>query len=160
MRFYLIPLAALWLASPALAEPQLPQLELGVGVYDLIDDETTGSAQISYRWAPIWWHLRPLVGGMVSAEGTIYGFGGFMFDVPVLDNIAVRPSLVAGLLDEGDGKNLGSPVEFRSGVEFAYQLENHHDIALGFYHISNAGLTERNPGTEILSLSYVMPFAP
>ena len=55
-------------------------------------------------------------------------------------------------------KNLGSPVEFKTGVEFAYRFDNAARLGLVFDHISNAGFTQTNPGTEQLLLMLSWPF--
>ena len=49
---------------------------------------------------------------------------------------------------EGDGKDLGHAIEFRSGIEVAYRFDDYSRLGLSFTHISNAGLDERNPGVE------------
>ena len=48
-------------------------------------------------------------------------------------------------------------VEFRSMVELGYQLENQSRFSVGYSHISNANITQTNPGTNILSLYYHLP---
>ncbi|HSN88855.1 MAG TPA: acyloxyacyl hydrolase [Thermoanaerobaculia bacterium] len=45
-------------------------------------------------------------------------------------------------------------VEFRSGVELAWRLNERSRIGLCLYHLSNGGLYDFNPGTESLILSY------
>ena len=66
----------------------------------------------------------------------------------------ITPSFGAGIYDDGDGKKLGNSIEFRSTLEVSYQLENKNRIGLSFGHISNANIAERNPGVEVISLSY------
>ena len=59
-----------------------------------------------------------------------------------------------GLWDSGDGLDLGGPVEFRSSIELFTELTERSRLGLTFYHLSNAGLYEDNPGSNSLVLLY------
>ena len=48
-------------------------------------------------------------------------------------------------------------VEFLSQLELGYLFDNNHRIGIAGGHISNAGLGDRNPGTEILNVYYHIP---
>ena len=54
--------------------------------------------------------------------------------------------------------SIGGNIEFRTTLEFSYQLESKDRIGLSFGHISNANIGDKNPGVEIISLSYQVPF--
>jgi len=69
----------------------------------------------------------------------------------------LTPSFGVGAYDEGDGKDLGDTIEFRSQVELAYRFDNRSRVGVAFSHISNAGIGDRNPGTEILNVYYAYP---
>ena len=60
--------------------------------------------------------------------------------------------------DDGDGKKLGNNIQFRTTFEFSYELKNKNRIGISYGHISNANLGYKNPGVEILSFSYQVPF--
>ena len=68
------------------------------------------------------------------------------------------PSFGAGIYDDGSGKKLGNDLQFRTALEVSYELKNKNRIGIAFSHISNANLGNKNPGVEILSLSYHVPF--
>ena len=74
------------------------------------------------------------------------------------NNWNLTPSFGAGYYDDGDGKKLGNKVEFRTTLEISYQFENSNRIGISFGHISNANLGNKNPGVEIISLSFQKPF--
>ena len=63
-----------------------------------------------------------------------------------------------GAFSKGNGKDLGHEIEFRSTLEISYQLKNKNRIGLSVGHLSNAGIGDINPGTEILSLSYQVSY--
>ncbi|CAK0763620.1 lipid A 3-O-deacylase [uncultured Gammaproteobacteria bacterium] len=100
--------------------------------------------------------LKPWVGFEGTSDGAIYGLGGILFDIP-LGPIVFTPSFGAGLYSSGGGKNLGAPVEFRTMIEVGYQFDNASRFSLGYSHISNAGITQLNPGANMISVYYHLP---
>ncbi len=100
--------------------------------------------------------VRPFVGAEATSDGSVYGLGGILVDVP-LGPFVFTPSFGAGLYAQGGGKDLGSPLEFRSQLEFAYEFENKSRFSVGYSHISNAGISDTNPGTNIVSMYYHVP---
>lgn len=109
------------------------------------------------RWVP---EISPVIGGMATRAGTFYGYLGLRTDVPMDGRWIFSPFWGVGYYSFGGGRDLGGELEFRSGFELAYELEEGERIGLMLYHLSNAGLYERNPGSESLVLSYTKEFRP
>ena len=84
--------------------------------------------------------------------------GGFYVEEKISRKIYLTPSFGGGLYSNGDGKDLGNVVQFRSTLELSYEIPSGDRIGLSIGHISNASLGNKNPGTEILSLSYQSSF--
>jgi hypothetical protein len=103
--------------------------------------------------------FRPLVGVMASAKGCGYLYGGIDFEFLFLDHLLITPGFAAGYYWRGAGKNLGYPLEFRSGVAVGWQATSGSRIGVHFYHLSNASLGSRNPGEESLVLFYDIPIS-
>lgn len=101
--------------------------------------------------------FRPLIGAIATAKESFYGYVGINFDLLFLDHILFAPGFSAGYYHSGRGKNLGYPIEFRSGVELAWQFSDWHRLGFHFYHLSNASIGNRNPGEESLVLFYDIP---
>ncbi|MBH68887.1 MAG: deacylase [Rhodospirillaceae bacterium] len=138
-------------------EPGL--LTVGVGGYDLFDDETTGEFRSEYVFPDdkkigI---FAPFVGLSGTTESASYLYGGIGLDLFFGNKFVVTPNFAAGIYGNGDGKDLGHAIEFRSGINFAYRLPDYSRVGLTFHHISNAGLDERNPGEESLLILYSVP---
>lgn len=70
----------------------------------------------------------------------------------------VTPSFGFGIFDDGPDIELGSELEFRSGVVVAYQFVNKVRLGLGAFHLSNGGISDTNPGTEPAFISVAVPF--
>ena len=68
------------------------------------------------------------------------------------------PSIGFGYYDNGSGKNLGNDLQFRTTLELSYKLKNENRVGISIGHISNANLGDKNPGVEIISLTYQVPY--
>ena len=152
---------ALLVASAAAAHGQddTPDLiALGLGYYDINQqDDAAADFRLEYRAAPALWKIRPWAGLEATSDGAVYGLGGILLDFELGPRIAVTPGFGVGAYHDGGGKDLGSVLEFRSQIELAYRFHDRSRLALAFSHISNASVASRNPGTEILTLYYMVP---
>jgi lipid A 3-O-deacylase len=102
-------------------------------------------------------HFRPLVGMMATAKSSFYAYLGINFDLLFFEHLLIAPGFAAGYYAQGKGKNLGYPIEFRSGIELGWLFSSQHRLGLHFYHLSNASLGNKNPGEESLVLFYDIP---
>lgn len=140
-------------------------LSFGIGAYDLYRERyRTFEFEIEYKFhlkilrpPNRYLEFRPLVGLMATAKGAFYAYLGINFDLLFFDHLLFAPGFAAGYFTPGKGKNLGYPIEFRSGVELAWQFCDWHRLGVHFYHLSNASIGRRNPGEESLVLFYDIP---
>lgn len=153
-------LAACALASAAYAKEDNRDYITGyIGYFDVIRNNYN-SAQFGaeYRARELQYAIRPMVGVNVTTDSAVYGYVGLNWDAELIkDELYLIPNFAAGLYHQGDGKNLGGPVEFRSGIELAYQLPNAQRIGIAFNHISNASIYNHNPGSETALVTYSIP---
>jgi hypothetical protein len=141
-------------------------LSFGCGAFDFYREKhRTFEFEIEYKFHLKWLkppirqlNFRPLVGAMTTARGSFYGYLGINFDLLFFDHLLFAPGFAGGYYYPGHG-NLGYPLEFRSGVELAWQFSDWHRLGIHFYHLSNASLGNRNPGEESLILFYDIPIA-
>ncbi len=143
---------------PETLRPEDPALlTVAAGYYDINDDQDAAEFRLEWRGKPLWWKLKPLAGVMATSDSAVYGYAGIAFDFYLWDRIVVAPSFAAGYYSDGDGKDLGSAIEFRSGLELGWRFDSGARISAMIYHISNAHITDKNPGTEVLSIGYSFP---
>jgi hypothetical protein len=139
-------------------------LDPGVGPFDISSTDVRDAAadfRAEYRYAPIlgvgsWLGLRPFVGLEATSDAAVYGLGGLALDLRV-GPVVVTPSFGAGLYYRGDGKDLGSPLEFRSMLELGYEFAGGYRVSVAYSHISNADIAETNPGTNIVGAYLHVP---
>jgi len=135
-----------------------PLLSVGGGYFGFGSDYCHGVFQAEYKWGKLYWdHLRPIATIVLTERGAFYAACGFGFELPLTERLIFTPSFSPGLYYKGNGKNLGHPVEFRSGLELAYQLKNKSLIGTQLYHISNAHLAHKNPGANALIFFIAFP---
>jgi lipid A 3-O-deacylase len=154
----------LFLASFSGAPPP-DLLSFAAGVFDIMRPRhTTFEFEVEYKFHINAWkspfeflEFRPLLGLMVTARQSGYLYAGLNFDLLFWDHLLIAPGFAAGYYWPGSGKNLGFPLEFRSGVELAWQFSDWHRLGIHFYHLSNASIGRRNPGEESLVLYYDIP---
>ena len=152
-------LAAAFAAAPAPAADLVDGFALSAGVFNVLNDADTAEGGFEARLRPLFegawskpWVLRTAVGAMANTDGGLYGYAGFRLEVPVGERWLLVPQTAAGIYDRGDGKEIGGSIQFRSGLELAYRLDEAHSLGAVFYHLSNAGLERPNPGSESLAL--------
>jgi len=150
-------LAAAVMAAPASAqEPSF--LSIGIGWYDINDDKDAVDLRVEYRSkAKFLGFVKPWVGVEVTSDAAAYGVAGVLTDIFFGRRIVLTPSFGVGVYADGNGKDLGSAIEFRSQLELGYRFDDRSRMALAFGHISNAHLTDQNPGSEILTVYYHLP---
>ena len=152
--------AGLLFIAPAAAqrsdgEPDF--LTIGGGAFDMNDDRTAGQFEFQIRLNNKFWIFKPQLGMFVTTDSAFYAYGGVLVDVFLGRRVVLSPSFSAGVFHDGDGKDLGSAIEFRSALELAYRFDDRSRLGIQFGHLSNASIDDNNPGEEFLMLNYSMP---
>ncbi len=162
-------LAFVLAAGPAAAQitfgsPGEPiKFAIGAGAFDVTpsssnrDSRTAGEFRGEVRFGDLLGPVAPLIGAMGTSDGGVYAYGGFGIDINFTPNWVLTPNAAAGYFYRGNGTNLGSWWEFRTGAEFAYRFADLSRLGVTVHHISNAGLTKRNPGAQSVALMYSIP---
>lgn len=144
--------------SQPTTKPQQDRVEFYAGAFDINDDQTTAEFRAEYHWTRVdFYNIHPFLGIMATGDEAVYGYGGIRLDWRVARNWYVLPSFAAGLFEEGDGKDLGHAVEFKSEIGLAYEFWGGHRVGASISHMSNASLDDNNPGAESAMLFYSLP---
>ena len=61
---------------------------------------------------------------MATEENAFYGWAGGALFVPLGARWGLIPEVGVGVYEQGDGKNLGGSLEFRSGLEATYRAND------------------------------------
>lgn len=139
------------LAAPAAHAYDTNTVAAAIGAYNIFDsNESSVGGKIEWRGADFKSvnGLSPIAGIEADTDSEIYGYAGILYDWNFADRFSFTPSFAIGAYDEGDGKDLGGTLEFRTTAEINYKVTPENRIGVSFSHISNAGIYDNNPGSE------------
>ena len=102
-------------------------------------------------------NLSPITGGMITADNASYVYTGVQAQYK-LGAINFTPSFTPGLYFEGDGKDLGHIIEFKSELQFSLNIFQNSELGLSYNHISNASLGDKNPGANSYMFNFLKKF--
>ena len=102
-------------------------------------------------------NLSPVTGLMITADNAGYIYTGVQAKYKI-GNLNITPSFAPGLYHEGDGKDLGHVLEFKSEVQLSLNLSNNSELGFSYNHISNASLGNKNPGANSYMFNFLKNF--
>ncbi len=137
-------------------------VSIGTGFFNITrDNHQTGLVQLEYKGQPFFgkrlFKVRGLLATLVTFNGSFWIGGGVNFDIWLGGPMVLTLGFAPGFYTQGNGKNLGYPLENRSSIELAYRFKNNGRLGAQFYHLSNASFSKRNPGAEVLTVFYAIP---
>ncbi len=137
--------------------PPPPQLAVSLGNASVNKVKGNKELGVSYFFGKKYGPWQPVISSSITAKGGAWvGFGGNI-------NLQKGPVyfssyFIPGLYSKGNDVELGSIIEFKSGIEVGYEFDNSSKISVGYDHRSNADLGFTNPGMESIYLRYYHSF--
>ena len=101
--------------------------------------------------------ISPITGGFLTEKSTFYIYTGAQAEYD-LGLFTVTPSFAPGYYNYGDGKDLGSALEFKSEVQVSLNLSDNTELGMSYNHISNASLGDKNPGANSYMFNFLKQF--
>ena len=101
--------------------------------------------------------LSPVTGFMITENNAGYIYTGVQAQYNI-GNLYITPSFSPGLYGEGDGKDLGHVLEFKSELQLSLDLFSNSELGFSYNHISNASLGEKNPGANSYTFNFLKKF--
>ena len=101
--------------------------------------------------------LSPVTGFLITGDSAGYVYTGVQAEYK-LGNLNIVPSFTPGIYSEGDGKDLGHPLEFKSEVQLSFDLFKNSELGFSYNHISNASLGDKNPGANSYMFNFLKSF--
>ena len=93
----------------------------------------------------------------MTGKSSVYLYTGVQAEYD-LGLINIIPSFSPGYYDSGDGKDLGSALEFKSEIKFDIDIFKNSKIGYSYNHISNNDWGDINPGTDNQQISISSKF--
>ena len=101
--------------------------------------------------------LSPITGGFLTEKSAFYLYTGAQAEYN-LGLISITPSFAPGYYNSGDGKDLGSALEFKSEIQVSLDLSDSTELGISYNHISNASLGDKNPGANSYMFNFLKQF--
>jgi len=101
--------------------------------------------------------LSPVTGGFITADGASYLYTGVQAQYK-LGPLNFTPSFAPGYYTQGDGKDLGNVLEFKSEVQLTFDIFKDSNLGMSYNHISNASLGDKNPGANSYMFNFLTKF--
>ena len=102
-------------------------------------------------------NVSPITGGFITENSAAYIYTGIEWNVD-MGGMMFTPSFAPGLYHEGDGKDLGHVLEFKSEVQLSYVVSDKTSFGVSYNHISNASLGDKNPGANSYMFNFLKKF--
>ena len=102
-------------------------------------------------------NLSPITGAMITTDNATYFYTGVQAQYK-LGSLNFTPSFTPGYYEQGDGKDLGHALEFKSEVQLSLDLPRNSQLGFSYNHLSNASLGEKNPGANSYMFNFFKKF--
>ena len=102
-------------------------------------------------------NLSPITGAMITADNASYFYTGVQAQYKI-GALNFTPSFAPGYYNEGNGKDLGHALEFKSEVQLSLELPQDSQFGFSYNHLSNASLGSKNPGANSYMFNFFKKF--
>ena len=103
-------------------------------------------------------NVSPITGGFITENSAAYIYTGIEWNVDMGGGLIFTPSFAPGLYHEGNGKDLGHVLEFKSEVQLSYAASDKTNFGVSYNHVSNASLGDKNPGANSYMFNFIKNF--
>ena len=101
--------------------------------------------------------FSPITGGFITDSGATYVYTGVQGQYK-LGPMNILPSFAPGYYEKGDGKEMGSALEFKSEIKIGFDIFENSNIGYTYSHISNNDWGTTNPGVDNQSITFSKNF--
>ena len=102
-------------------------------------------------------NFSPITGALITGDAAAYIYTGVQaqYKFGILN---FTPSFAPGLYSQGDGKDLGHIIEFKSELQISLDLFSDSQLGFSYNHLSNASLGTKNPGANSYMFNFFKTF--
>ena len=139
------------------------ELNVYTGMFDFSDDGKKSSLvglqhqNENLNRNTILGNLSPITGAMITADNATYFYTGVQAHYKI-GALNLTPSFAPGYYNEGNGKDLGHALEFKSEIQLSLELPKESQFGFSYNHLSNASLGDKNPGANSYMFNFMKKF--
>jgi len=135
------------------------------GTFDIIDeegDDQTTLFGIEHKNPNLFrdtflGKFKPVTGGFMTGDSSVYLYTGVEAQYGI-GPLKILPSFAPGYYEKGDGKDLGSVLEFKSELKVGLDIFENSKLSYSYSHISNNDWGDTNPGTDNQQITFSKNF--
>tara|TARA_Y100000590_G_scaffold42524_1_gene45268 strand:+ start:4002 stop:4514 length:513 start_codon:yes stop_codon:yes gene_type:complete len=133
------------------------------GMFDFSDDnQASGLVGLQHQNDDLFRNsflgkLSPITGGFLTEKSAFYFYTGAQAEYD-LGLLTITPSFAPGYYNYGNGKDLGSALEFKSEIQLSLNFNDSTEFGMSYNHISNASLGDKNPGANSYMINFLKQF--
>ena len=135
------------------------------GTFDVIDkvgDDQTSLFGIEHKNPNLFrdtflGKFKPVTGAFMTGDSSVYLYTGVEGQYGI-GPLKILPSFAPGYYEKGDGKDLGSALEFKSEIKIGLELFENSKLSYSYSHISNNDWGDTNPGTDNEQITFSKNF--
>ena len=154
-----------FMANPALAEEGNKEISFYTGTFDVIDkegDDQTSLFGIEHKNPNLFrdtflGKFSPVSGGFMTGDNSVYLYTGVEGQYGI-GRLKILPSFTPGFYEKGNGKDLGSALEFKSEIKLGFDIFENSKIGYSYSHISNNDWGDINPGIDNQTITFSKNF--
>ena len=163
-KLLIIFVTTLW-AYSANANESGNEVSVYTGTFDLIDkegDDQTNLFGLEHKNPNLFRNtflgkISPVSGGFMTGDSSVYLYTGVEGQYGV-GPLKILPSFTPGYYEKGNGKDLGSVLEFKSEIKIGLEIFENSKIGYSYSHISNNDWADKNPGADNQQITFSKNF--
>tara|TARA_B100002052_G_C15415136_1_gene390235 strand:+ start:9 stop:512 length:504 start_codon:yes stop_codon:yes gene_type:complete len=141
------------------------EMSFYTGTFDVIDkegDDKTSLFGIEHKNPDLFrdtflGKFKPVTGAFITGKNSAYFYTGVEAQYGV-GPLKILPSFTPGYYEKGDGKDLGSVLEFKSELKVGFDFFKNSKLSYSYSHISNNDWGDSNPGTDNQQITFSKNF--
>ena len=154
-----------FMLNSVLADEGNNEISFYTGTFDVIDkegDDKTSLYGIEHKNPDLFRNtflgkFSPISGGFMTGDSSVYLYTGVEGQYGI-GRLKILPSFTPGYYEKGNGKDLGSALEFKSEIKFGLDIFENSRLGYSYSHISNNEWGDRNPGTDNQHITFSKNF--
>ena len=135
------------------------------GTFDVIDkegDDQTTLFGIEHKNPNLFRNtllgkFKPVTGAFMTGDSSVYLYTVVEAQYGI-GPLKILPSFAPGYYEKGDGKDLGSVLEFKSEIKVGLDIFENSKLSYSYSHISNNEWGDTNPGTDNQQITFSKNF--
>ena len=158
-------LIVFWIMNIAKANDANNDISIYTGTFDVIDKEGDDKSTlfgVEHKNPDLFrdtflGKFKPVTGAFMTTNSSLYLYTGVEGQYGI-GPVKILPSFAPGYYEKGDGKDLGSVLEFKSEIKVGFDIFEDSKLSYSYSHISNNDWGETNPGTDNQQITFSKKF--